>query len=132
MSEWTIETLKELVESRLTSIESSNRASLLRVEEKALLIATALEKQAHEYERRLSDINKETDRLSSTLQTRVSREVYDLYVTGMEQWRQRVENSISLQVGRKEAHALSLSTIFSSVVVVTSIAVAVAALIHHS
>jgi hypothetical protein len=134
-SEWTLSTLKELFENKIAALEAKHDAAVELQNVTAAQIAKALEKQAIENERRLSDLNHEAARINAANAANVSREVYDGYRDTNDEWKRRIEAMVSasvpqsefrsykdststaltLQAGKREGVGMSASTILSVV-----------------
>lgn len=110
MSEWTIETLKEHLEQKIEALKdkaASDNALLTAAQKSA---EEALQKQATEYERRLSGLNHEAERINAANASNVSREVYDNDQKSNDQWRRSTEGLLANVVTKTEFSAYEKST----------------------
>jgi hypothetical protein len=109
-SEWTISTLKEHFEQQLKALESKCKADTDLLTSRANNAAEALDKQAREYERRLSDLNGEAGRIKEANARNVSREVYEGDKKSDDEWKRRMEGLVSDTVGQSEFRSYKDST----------------------
>jgi hypothetical protein len=140
-TEWTIATLKEHFETLLKSAEAKSTADLALLTTRFDSAQEALEKQAEEYERRLSDLNHEAARIAAANASNVSREVYESDKKSDEEWKRRTEaaltntvpqtefrsykestsTALTLQAGKREGVGITGQTIFTVVVAVAAV-----------
>ena len=109
-SQWTIDTLKELLETRLNALADRCEADRVLLASNADHVAEQLVKQAAEYERRLSDLNHEAARINAANASNVSREVYDADKGAGDEWRRRIEAQLATAVPQSEFRAYKDST----------------------
>ena len=109
-SEWTIDTLREFLLSKIDSVRDKCNADTERLESDAKHVADNLAKDATEYARRLSDLNHEAKRIADANAANVSREVHDAFVTSIGLWQQRVEKALSEIVPQTEYRQYKEST----------------------
>ena len=107
MSEWTIQTLKEHLETRFCANEKLFREYVDSTKE-------ALEKQAREYERRLESLNGEHDRISKAQSSFVNREIF-------EEWKSRMDVFVASNTGRAEGIGKTTAVIYAVVVLAASV-----------
>lgn len=74
-------------------VDPGERLSVL--EERLRGVEKAIQHQAVEYERRLTDLNHAHSRAREDLATYTPREVYDKFLQGFEEWRRSVDAVIS-------------------------------------
>lgn len=109
-SEWTISTLKEHFEQLLQAQADRCQAADELLGTNAKNAAEALVKQAHEYERRLSDLNHEAARINAANANNVSREVYETDKKSGEDWKRRIETQVAAAVPQSEYRAYKDTT----------------------
>ena len=72
-TDWTITTLKDFLEQQIGAVKAECKADTGLLTSRANAAAEALDKQAREYERRLSDLNGEAGRIKEANDGNVSR-----------------------------------------------------------
>ena len=109
-SEYTLNTLKELLESEIDALENSFKEEKNRTRENARSLAEELKKQATEYERRLSDLNHENARIAASNAKNVSRDTHDAFVASVSDWQKRTDRALAEAVTGVEFRAYQTST----------------------
>lgn len=111
MSEWTTDTIKELLEARFKALEE------LRKQE-----AEALKNQAVEYERRLVSLNHEAQRLQSAVVQNVSRDTWEAFIKTFGEWKWTVDKGLNEATGSRTGVGQLGSTIYSGLMTIIAIA----------
>lgn len=101
-SDWTIETLKELLEGSLKGLAHRCRDDKRQGERIQKQRDIALKLQADEYIRRLDALNGEQARIAQTQVTYVSRETWENFHKGDDEWKRRAESLLAKAMPRDE------------------------------
>ncbi len=110
MSEWTIETLKEHFEQQLAAQKEKFNGDVALITAAASNASEALIKQASEYERRLSALNHEAERINAANATNVNRQVYEGDLKSNDEWKRRIEALVANAVSTSEFQSYKDST----------------------
>lgn len=98
-SGWTIDTLKEFFEGKLAAIQDQIKSR-----------DTALELQATENKRRLSELNHEHARVAAAQETYVSKDTWDGYVNARQAWTAGADRVMQSSLPRSEFQTYKDST----------------------
>lgn len=109
-TEWTLTTLKELFDEKLRALDDKCSAETTLLHADIQHAAEALVKQATEYERRLTALNGESDRLKTANAGNVGREVYDADKRSDDEWKRRIEGQVASSVPQSEYRAYKEAT----------------------
>ena len=98
------------MEQQIGAVKAECKADTGLLTSRANAAAEALDKQAREYERRLSDLNGEAGRIKEANAGNVSREVYDGDKKSDDDWKRRIEALVQNAVPQSEFRSYKEAT----------------------